>query len=181
MKKINTTEFTKEELLDQITADAEEKFRSGTFFCSEAIVSVLNQYMDYPYSEEVVRLASSFPIGLGKAQCLCGAVSGGEMVLGMSYGRTEGESMNPKMFPVAKSLHDYTVKTYGATCCRIMTRKWHGDNFASPERKEHCIHITGDIARWVAHRLIDDGKIPVKDFTPAPISNEEEIKNWLLS
>ncbi|MFZ2257241.1 MAG: C-GCAxxG-C-C family protein [Clostridiaceae bacterium] len=180
MAKINTMDFTKIELLDQVQALAEKKFRDGTFFCSESVVSVLNEYLDYPYSDEVVRLASSFPIGMGKAQCLCGAVSGGQMVLGMSYGRVEGESMNPKMFPVAKALHDHVVKDYGATCCRVITRQWNGDNFASPERKNHCIHITGDVARWVAERLIDDGKLAVKDFTPTAIETEADIKNWVL-
>ena len=180
MEKINTSQFTKNELLDIVQAKAEEKFRNGTFFCSESVVSVMNQVLDYPFSEEVVRLASSFPIGMGKAQCLCGAVSGGQMVLGMSYGRVEGEPMNPKMFPVAKALHDHVVKDYGATCCRVITRQWSGDNFASPERKQHCVHITGDVARWVAERLINDGKIQVKDFTPTAIGTEEEIKNWVL-
>lgn len=180
MERIDTSKLTKNELLDQIQARAEEKFRKGTFFCSESVVSVMNQYMDYPFSDEVVRLASSFPIGMGKAQCLCGAVSGGQMVLGMAYGRLEGESMNPKMFPVAKALHDHVVKDYGATCCRVITRQWNGDNFASPERKEHCIHITGDVARWVAEKLIEDGKLKVSDYQPASIQTEEEIKRWVL-
>lgn len=180
MAKINTVEFTKNELLDQVQELAEKKFREGTFFCSESVLSVLNQYLDYPFSDEVVRLASSFPIGMGKAQCLCGAVSGGQMVLGMAYGRLEGESMNPKMFPVSKALHDHVVLDYGATCCRVITKQWNGDNFSSPERKEHCIHITGDVARWVAERLIDDGKIKVKDYTPEAIETEADIKKWVL-
>jgi hypothetical protein len=32
----------------------------------------------------------------------------------------------------------------------------------SPERKAHCITITGKVARWVANELIEDGKIEVK-------------------
>lgn len=180
MEQINTAEFTKDQLLDMVQAKAEEKFRTGTFFCSEAVVSVLNQYLGYPYPEEVVRLASSFPIGMGKAQCLCGAVSGGQMVLGMAYGRTEGEAMNPKMFPISKGLHDHVVKDYGATCCRVITRQWKGDNFASPERKAHCIHITGDVARWVAQHLIEDGRIPCSDVTPPAENNAESIAKWVV-
>lgn len=181
MERVNTKDFTKAEVLDMVTKESEELFRSGTFFCSEAVTSVLNKFMDYPYSEDVVRLASSFPIGMGKAQCLCGAVSGGQMALGMAYGREAGEAMNPKMFPVAKGLHDHIVNDYGATCCRVITRQWNGDNFASPERKAHCIHITGDVARWVAEQLIDDGKIPVSDVESKPVDNEpEKIANWVL-
>ena len=110
-----------------------------------------------------MRMASGFPIGMGKAQCLCGAVSGGEMVLGMMYGRTKGEAMDPKMFERAKGLHDYIKDAYGATCCRVITKQWNGDNFASPERKQHCIKITGQVARWVAERLIEDGKLEIPE------------------
>ncbi len=163
MEKINTAEFTKEEILEKVRNKAEELFRSGTFFCSEAVLSTINEYLGYPYDPSIVKMASSFPIGMGKAQCLCGAVSGGQMALGMVYGRNEGEPMNEKMFPVSKDLHDHIVKDYGATCCRVITRQWAGDNFASPERKAHCIHITGDVAAWVADKLIDDKKIPVKE------------------
>ncbi|PKK38939.1 hypothetical protein ABB02_01752 [Clostridiaceae bacterium JG1575] len=176
MEKINTKEMTRNEVLDRVQEVAEEYFRSGTFFCSEAVVQTLNQYLGYPYPEEVVRLASSFPIGLGKAQCLCGAVSGGQMALGMAYGRMEGEPMNSKMFPVAKGLHDYVVSEYGATCCRVITRQWAGDNFASPERKAHCIHITGDVARWVADELIKDGRIPVRDLEECPAEKAQGNK-----
>lgn len=69
--------------------------------------------------------------------------------------------MNPRMFECAKDLHDYIKNEYKATCCRVMTKQWEGDNFASPERKEHCIEITGKVARWVAERLIDDGKLEI--------------------
>lgn len=163
METIKTKELTKTEILDAVQAKAEELFRSGTFFCSEAVVSVINEMLGFPYPEDIVKMASSFPIGLGKAQCLCGAVSGGEMALGMAYGRNKGEAMDPKMFEFAKGLHDYTIKEYGATCCRVITRQWAGDNFMSPERKAHCISITGKMARWVAEKMIDDGKVEYKN------------------
>ncbi len=163
-KVFNTSEMTKDELLDSVQKEAEELFRSGTFFCSEAVLTTVNNMLGQPYSPDIVKMASSFPIGMGKAQCLCGAVSGGQMALGITYGRNQGEPMNEKMFPIAKELHDYTVKEYGATCCRVITRQWAGDNFMSPERKQHCIHITGDIARWVAEKMIDDGAVKVKEI-----------------
>ncbi len=91
MDLINTKEFTKEELLDKVQAQAEDYFRSGTFFCSEAVVQTINEVLGKPYDEKVVKLASGFPIGLGKSGCLCGAVSGGQMALGMVYGRVEAK------------------------------------------------------------------------------------------
>lgn len=153
----------KQEVLDQIRKEAEGYFDRGEFFCSESVVHTINNLLGKPYDEEVVRLASGFPIGLGKKGCLCGAVSGGEMALGMAYGRVHGEEMNEKMFPLAAELHDFIKDEYGSTCCRVITREWAGDNFKSPERKAHCVKITGLVAEWVAEKLIEDGKIQVED------------------
>lgn len=162
MAIVNTMEFSKEELLDKVQDNAEQLFRSGTYFCSEAVLQTINELLGKPYDENIVKLASGFPIGMGKAQCLCGAVSGGQMALGIVYGRVEGEPMQDKMFDISKKLHDYIIDEYKSTCCRVITKKWQGDDFKSPERKEHCITITGKVARWVANELIEDGKIEIK-------------------
>ncbi len=158
---INTKEFTKEEILDKVQINAEELFKSGTYFCSEAVLQTINELLGKPYDENVVKLASGFPIGLGKAGCLCGAVSGGQMALGIVYGRVEGEPMQDKMFEVAHRLHDYIKDEYKSTCCRVITKQWQGDDFKSQGRKEHCYTITGKVARWVANELIEDGKIEI--------------------
>ncbi|QQK07943.1 C-GCAxxG-C-C family protein [Miniphocaeibacter halophilus] len=153
--------ITKEEYLKQVREEAEGYFQRGEFFCSEAVLQVINDALGKLYPDEVVKLASGFPIGLGKAQCLCGAVSGGEMALGMVYGRVHGQAMDPVMFDKAKELHDFIRKEYKSLCCRVITREWAGDNFQSPERKAHCVEITGKVAEWVAEQLIEDGKLTI--------------------
>jgi len=70
--------------------------------------------------------------------------------------------MKEEMFPAAAQLHDYVMDEYGSNCCRVITRKWAGDNFMSPERKRHCVEITGKVAEWIANKLIEDGKITVE-------------------
>ena len=155
--------MTKQELLDKVRVEAEGYFDRGEFFCSESVVHTINNLLGNPYSDEVVKMASGFPIGLGKKGCLCGAVSGGEMALGMVYGRVHGEEMNEKMFPLSAELHDFIKEKYGSTCCRVITREWAGDNFKSPERKKHCVTITGVVAEWVAEKLIEDGVVKVED------------------
>lgn len=155
--------MTKEELLKKVREEAEGYFDRGEFFCSEAVAHTINNLLGNPYEDDVVKMASGFPIGMGKAGCLCGAVSGGQMALGMAYGRQHGEAMNEKMFPLSHELHDYIVDTYGATCCRVITRQWKGDDFKSPERKKHCVQITGEVAAWVAEKLIEDGEVKLED------------------
>lgn len=65
------------------------------------------------------------------------------MVLGIVYGRVYGEVMNLKMFEYVKGLYDYIKKEYGVICCRVIIKKWDGDNFMFFERKEYCIKIIG--------------------------------------
>lgn len=154
--------MNKEQLIEEVKKEAEGYFARGEFFCSEAVVQTINRLLGKPYDDNIVKMASGFPIGMGKSGCLCGAVSGGQMALGMVYGRVHGEPMKEEMFPAAAGLHDYIKDEYGATCCRVITRQWAGDNFQSPERKKHCIEITGKVAAWVADRIISDGLVEVK-------------------
>lgn len=109
-----TKKITKEELLDKVQDNAEELFRSGTFFCSESVVQTINDLLEQPFDGNVVKLASGFPIGMGKSGC------------------------------------------------RVITKEWSGDNFQSEGRRQHCITITGKVARWIANELIEDGQIQVK-------------------
>ena len=161
----------KQAYLEMVREVAEEYFRSGTYYCSEAVVETINDVLGKPYEDDVVRLASGFPIGMGKAQCLCGAVSGGQIGLGMVYGRKKGEPMDPEMFEIAKGLHDYVKEEYRSCCCRVITRQWAGDDFKSEGRKQHGNAITGNVAVWVVNELIEKGKI---DLATAPILQVEK-------
>ena len=149
-----------EKLVKEARAKAEEYFRKGDFFCSESVLTTINELLGEEMPPEMVKLASGFPVGIGKSKCLCGAVSGGVMALGLKYGRTEpGAEMPEGCFPANADLHDYIKDEYGSTCCRVLTREF--DNFDSPERAEHCIQITGEVAAWVMQRFISDGKVTV--------------------
>ncbi|TYP58545.1 C-GCAxxG-C-C family protein [Thermosediminibacter litoriperuensis] len=149
----------KSALIESVRRKAEGYFVRGEFFCSEAVVHTINELLGWPFPEDVVKMASAFPIGLGKSGCLCGAVSGGAMALGMAYGRKHGESMNEKMFQISAALHDHIKGIYKSTCCRVLVK---GYEFTSPERKAHCVQITGEVAAWIAERLLEDPAIAQK-------------------
>ena len=67
---------------------AEEYYRSGQYYCSEAIVKTINEEFRLGYPDDIVKVASGFPIGIGGAGCSCGAVTGGVMAIGMVFGRS---------------------------------------------------------------------------------------------
>lgn len=129
---------------------AEEMYRSGQFLCSEAVFLVANEYLGQPVPDEMVRLASGFPVGMGRAGCVCGAISGGVMALGLKYGRTTAGAPTPGMFEAAKELHDRFQARRRSTCCRVLIRNL---EFGSPEHLEQCIAITGEVAADVIEIL----------------------------
>ena len=76
----------------KVKDDAEELFRIGGFYCSEAIVSSIRKNIDPDMPIELVSAASGFPIGVGRSKCMCGAVSGAIICLGYFFGRTQPTS-----------------------------------------------------------------------------------------
>lgn len=132
---------------------AEDLFRGG-FFCSEAVVSSICQNFELDVPEMVISMASGFPVGIGRSKCLCGAVSGGVMSLGLFFGRTkQGDPKVEKNLELAKELHDYfkIVSGKNSLCCRVLTKEF---DMSKGEHKEQCIRYTGLVAEKVAQIII---------------------------
>lgn len=139
--------------VDKVKKDAEDLFRRG-FFCSEAVVSSIRSNFELDIPEEVISMASGFPVGIGRSKCLCGAVSGGVMALGIFFGRTKpGDPKVEKNLEVAKELHDWfkAVNGKNALCCRILTKEF---DMGQGEHKEQCVFFTGLVAGKVAEIVI---------------------------
>ena len=143
----------KEVSVAKIAKDAEDLFRGG-FFCSEAVVSSIRSKFEMDVPEEVIAMASGFPIGIGRSKCLCGAVSGGVMAIGLVFGRTvQKDPQVEQTLALSKELHDWFKAANGknALCCRILTKEF---DMGAGEHKEQCIHFTGLVAGKVAEMII---------------------------
>lgn len=143
----------KEVSVAKIAKDAEDLFRGG-FFCSEAVVSSIRSNFEMDVPEEVIAMASGFPIGIGRSKCLCGAVSGGVMAIGLVFGRTvQKDPQVEQTLALSKELHDWFKAANGknALCCRILTKEF---DMGAGEHKEQCIRFTGLVAGKVAEMII---------------------------
>jgi C_GCAxxG_C_C family probable redox protein len=125
-------------------------YRSGEFLCFEAVFLVANEYLGRPVPDEMVKLASGFPVGMGMAGCSCGALTGGVMALGLKYGRTSVGAPTPGMFEAAKELHDRFKARRGHTCCRILIKPF---QLGEPAHIDQCVAITGEVAADVIELL----------------------------
>lgn len=137
--------------LKKVKADAEEYFRKGEYYCSEAIVASIKNNFNVEMSDEMIAMASGFPVGIGKTKCTCGAISGAVLTIGYFFGRTKGSTpQDPrsiKTLELAKELQDYFKGKNKVSCCSILTK---GMDMSSGEHKAQCIRFTGEMAEKAA-------------------------------
>ncbi|HAZ36580.1 C-GCAxxG-C-C family protein [Tissierella sp. MSJ-40] len=131
---------------------AEEYYRSGDFYCSEAIVKTIKDEFQLPMSDAIIAAASGFPVGMGGSGCTCGAVAGGIIALGLFFGRTQpkDEKVNHTM-ELANELHNEFKKSHKSLCCRVLTKDM---KLGSPKHMEQCISFTGEVAEKVARMIV---------------------------
>lgn len=142
----------KEISIKKVKADAEEVFRMGGFYCSEAIVSSIRKNIDPNMPMELVAAASGFPIGVGRAKCMCGAISGAVICLGYFFGRTQPttptDPKSQKCMELAHEVQESFKKNHkGVLCCHVHTK---GMDLASGEHKAQCVAFTGEMAAKTA-------------------------------
>ncbi|MBQ4646692.1 MAG: C_GCAxxG_C_C family protein [Candidatus Gastranaerophilales bacterium] len=90
--------------------------------------------------EKFISIATSFSGGMGSG-CLCGAVAGAQMVIGLLHGKTKDNSARA----LAKEFYQRFVEKHKVTCCKVLTKNF--DDFHSKERKEHCANMVYDCAK----------------------------------
>lgn len=133
----------------QVRYDAEEIFRMGGFYCSEAIVSAIRKNFDPAMPAALIRAASGFPIGVGRSQCMCGAISGAVIALGYFFGKDApyGSPSGPKAMALSHEVQESFRKNHKTLCCHIHVK---GMDLASGEHKQQCVAFTGEMAAKTA-------------------------------
>lgn len=145
---------TQSSLAEAIAAKAENLYRTRQHLCADAVLLAFNEGLGGGLTEQqAVGLTSGLSIGQGGAGCLCGAVSGGALVLGLFLSGEGGAYRNSgRVRDAVKELHDRFKSIHRSTCCRVLSGKVRDDEDA---HFEQCAHFTGDAARMVAHILFE--------------------------
>jgi C_GCAxxG_C_C family probable redox protein len=138
--------------IGKVKADAEDLFRSGGFYCSEAIVASVKKNISPEMPDALVSAASGFPIGVGRSKCMCGAVSGAIICLGYFFGRANPSTpQDPKSQNCLKLANElqaaFRAGHNGVLCCHVHTK---GMDMASGAHKNQCVSFTGEMAAKTA-------------------------------
>lgn len=122
---------------EKVAAEAEGYYRSGKMHCAEAVLAAVMRNCMPAAGEDIVRLAAGFGGGSG-AGCICGAVVGGTMALGMIFADDR-----KRVQRLTKELHRWFKVEYGATCCKVILQT----------HKKICYELTGKVAAKVAEMV----------------------------
>jgi C_GCAxxG_C_C family probable redox protein len=109
--------------------------------------------------EALIASASGFPIGVGRSQCMCGAISGAIIALGYFFGRDEQGGENDKCMALSYELQEsFRDNHQGTLCCHIHIK---GMDLGSGEHKKQCVAFTGEMARKTAELIARELKLKV--------------------
>lgn len=121
----------------QCQEDAEQLYRSGKYHCAEAVLETIRRHFAPNLPESIVGIASGFGGG-SSSGCLCGAVSGGTVALGLVLDNKK------KTMHLTKDLHVWFKEKYAVTCCKTIR---------ATNDKGICPVITGEVAGKIAEIL----------------------------
>jgi len=94
------------------------KFGEG-FSCAQSVFYSFCGDLQFD-KNTALKLACGFGAGMGRKGEVCGAVSGGILVIGMKYGRGENDDLAAKELTYAKTrkFMDQFAKKHGTCICR---------------------------------------------------------------
>ncbi len=142
--------------LEKIRKIAEDYYRNGDFYCSEAVVKTIIDEFQIDVSEDVIKMASGFPVGMGGMGCTCGALTGGVMAISLVYGRSQGKDPKVnKAMELSAKLYQIFCERHKVSCCKVLTR---GMEKGSPEHMEQCIAFTGEMAYEAAKIIAENAE-----------------------
>lgn len=125
------------ELAEICQLEAEALYRSGKYHCAEAVLEVIRKHFSPETPESVVSSVAGFGGGSG-AGCICGAVSGGTVAIGLVLRDKKAATHQ------TKELHTWFREKYGVTCCKTIRAN---------NPKGVCPLLTGEVAGKIALML----------------------------
>jgi len=108
--------------LESLTDIALSKFSEG-YNCAQSVLYAFGERAGLD-KDVALRIATGFGVGIGRKQEVCGAVSGGVMVLGLLRGRREGEGREntERTYALCLALLDEIAERHGSYLCRDLVQ-----------------------------------------------------------
>ena len=133
---------TDDELAELAARRAENFFKEHRLSCSEAALLVINLgFGGGLTTEQALGLGSGFGGGVGGSGCVCGALSGAVMALGLFLGPGCKDGLGKNKFrKQVAHFHDSFREESGAVCCRDLIADYRKDRKG---KAAFCRGLTG--------------------------------------
>jgi C_GCAxxG_C_C family probable redox protein len=143
-------------LIELIKTKSRNLFLTRQFQCAQAVLCSLNEGFRGGLRRDVAaRLVSGLAEGLGGSGCLCGALSGGVLALGLFMGKDGRSLLNAsRSSPPTALLHREFTERFGSACCKVLSKRVKHDAKA---HFDQCAELTGAAAE-IACRIILESK-----------------------
>ena len=143
-----------EDIIKLVSQRAENLYKNHKLCCSESLLLVLNHGFNGGLSsEQAKQLGAGFCGGMGEAGCICGALSGAIMGLGLLVGPHAPNGPSKKKFRnLSQKMHDRFHGKFSSTCCRTLIEPFDKNK---KERSQFCSNLTSITAALAAELLLE--------------------------
>ena len=105
--------------------NAGELVQNG-YHCSEAMIISLGEYYFGKVQDDWIKIADPFAGGIASSlQEVCGALSGGAMVIGLLHGRTNKDQDDETCLRLTREYREAFIQKFGHPhCCDLKAEKY---------------------------------------------------------
>ena len=140
-------------LVDRVADRAENLFLHRKLQCAESILVACNEvFRGGLDQDQAVGIAAGMGAGLSESGCLCGALNGGVLSLGLILPGKRPNQDRRMVRQASHELHNRFKKHFSTTCCRILTKHIKHDPKA---HFKQCAGITRVGASMTAEMLLE--------------------------
>lgn len=126
---------------EKIITNAEAYLRQG-YHCSEGILKAVGEHSFPDALPDLIKTAAPFCGGVsGTQEELCGAFTGGLIVIGALYGRTSPEENDDECLQLAAAFRSAFIAHFGYLRCKDLRAHWVGK-----PRQPDCAELTAQTA-----------------------------------
>ncbi len=144
--------------LRKIRLEAEFYYRNREFYCSEAILKTIKDAFIPNLPDDILALASGFPLGMGTGTCTCGALSGGVLSIGLIFGRSQASDAKVEYtMALSRELVDTFTYIHNTNVCNELLR---GVTLGTEKHDDICTRFTGEVAVVTAKIICRELKVP---------------------
>ena len=102
--------------------------------CSECVLLYGMKSFNLNISDDLLRIATPFGSGIARCEDICGVITGGMLLIGLKYGRTNLNQGKYESYFIAEDFLKWFKNKFGSSNCHKLN---HGD-FVSEEHHIRC-------------------------------------------